>query len=87
MDNFDPTKLTNADLQPWPVYVCTYTMDGEQWGFRIPARDSDDAQRRLNAIGRTGEVNGQLIAEYKNLPGTGLLVRATVAVRNFFARR
>jgi hypothetical protein len=40
-------------------FLFSYRMDGSQWSFDLPAKDFEDARRRLAAIAMTGQVDGQ----------------------------
>jgi len=44
-------------------YVASYSHDGEVWGFTLWAKSFADAEARMKAIARTGEINGRLIQE------------------------
>lgn len=46
--------------EKWPIFTYSYTLDGTEWSFTLPAKDWDDARRRLAAIGMTGSLDGQL---------------------------
>jgi hypothetical protein len=46
--------------EQWPIFTYSYNMDGSEWSFELPAKDWDDARRRLASIGMTGRVDGQL---------------------------
>ena len=45
----------------WPIFIFSYRMDGSEWEFSLPAKDFDDAQRRLAAIAMTGRLDGQSV--------------------------
>jgi hypothetical protein len=47
----------------WPKFICTYKHEGAEYCIEFPARDFDDAARRLRSIGCTGTVNGQIRAK------------------------
>ena len=42
-------------------FLCRYEHRGAEWGFEVMATDRTDAEARLQAIARTGSVDGQLI--------------------------
>jgi hypothetical protein len=42
------------------LYLCTYQYEGKKYSFHIPAESADEAQWRLNAIGSSGKVDGEL---------------------------
>lgn len=66
----------------WPEWVVSYQFDGSRFGLTIPARDEQEASRRLRAIGMTGQIDGELVMAIPAWPGVGLLLRAIVFVRN-----
>lgn len=47
----------------WFRYVCSYTHQGEEYGFTIWGKSREDAEAALRAIGESGVVNGRLIEE------------------------
>jgi hypothetical protein len=49
--------------EKYPNFLFSYRMDGSQWSFSLPAKDFDDAQRRLAAIAMTGKVDGECFAQ------------------------
>ena len=44
-------------------YVASYAHGGKVWGFTLWAKSFADAEARMKAIARTGEINGRLIEE------------------------
>ena len=44
-------------------YVCSYTHEGQTYGFTIWGKSREDAEAALDAIGDNGIVNGRLIEE------------------------
>jgi len=65
----------------YPRFLFSYRMDGSEWSFDLPARDFDDAQRRIAAIAMTGKVDGQLVG--KPIPAwRGWWVPALVWLKN-----
>lgn len=65
-----------ADEKPWPEFCCSYQFEGQPYGFTVPAKDFDEARRRLRAIGMTGWVDGELYERIPATMGAGLYVRA-----------
>jgi hypothetical protein len=64
----------------YKTYVARYRYDGVEWGFRIPARDLDDAKARLARI-PYATIDGELIV---TLPApTGPLAAFVTAFQNF----
>lgn len=63
-------------------FVCSYQFDGAEWGITIHAASEQEASRRMRAIGMTGRVDGELVAVIPAYPGTGLLLRPLIALRN-----
>lgn len=55
--------------EEWPSFAFSYELDGSEWEFQLPAKDFDDAERRLAAIIESGKVDGKVT----------LSVHATVA--------
>jgi hypothetical protein len=65
-------------------FVCSYHMDGSQWGLTVMAKDFKDASRRLRAIGTTGQVDGELVARIPAYPSVGIGLRIVTFIRNLF---
>lgn len=67
--------------EDWPMFTFSYALDGKFWSFNLPARDFEDAARRVRAIGLSGQVDGRLVGscvarawdERAGLPVSGLL--------------
>lgn len=74
-------------MSAWPRFTCSYRFEGSQWNVTFPARDFDEAERRLRAMGMNGQVDGQLIAEIPANVVThfplSVLLPVVVWVRNF----
>jgi hypothetical protein len=47
--------------EKWDSYQCEYQLDGATWGIQVLALSPEDAQRRLRAIGTSGDVRGQVM--------------------------
>lgn len=43
------------------TYVCSYTVDGRHFEVHVCAANADDAARHLQAIGSSGQVDGELV--------------------------
>lgn len=60
-------------------FLVRYRYDGAEWGFRLPARDLDDAKARLSQLA-FARIDGELVM---TLPAsTGPLTGLIVACRN-----
>lgn len=65
-------------------YSCSYIYKGKEWGIILKAESEKDAFQRMRAIGLTGSVFGELIAEIPANPITSIFVKTLTATRNFF---
>jgi hypothetical protein len=63
-------------------------MDGERYGFTMPAESFEDAERRMRAIRLTGKVDGWPCYTYRTnaltFPFVTVWVFASTAFRNLF---
>ena len=73
--------------EDFKVYACSYRYRDREYALKIPARTEIEASNRMRAIGITGKIDGELIAEIPAAPSVGLVVRAICAVRNLLNRR
>jgi hypothetical protein len=68
-----------------------FQMDGESYGFVMPAESLEDAERRMRAIRLTGIVAGWPCYSYRanalTLPLVAIWVHLTTAVRNLLRVR
>jgi hypothetical protein len=71
-----------------PQAMVHFTMDGELYGFNMPATSFEDAERRLAAVRMTGKVVGWPCYSYRTnaltLPFVTVWVVAVTFFRNFF---
>jgi len=44
-------------------FLCSYQFDGAEWSITIHAASEQEASRRMHAIGMTGRVDGELVAD------------------------
>jgi hypothetical protein len=51
--------------EEWPNFAFSYSLDGSDWEFQLPAKDLDDAKRRLIAIAYTGRVDGEVVTSIR----------------------
>lgn len=63
----------------WEKYQCSYSLDGAGWGVQVVAKSFEDAQRRLRAIGMTGQVGGPIALEV-HIPERGWIARLLTRV-------
>lgn len=68
-----------------------FDMNGEQYGFHMPAESWDDAERRMRAIRLTGKVAGwpchTMRANALTLPFVHVWMKVSVFVRNLIGAR
>lgn len=50
----------SATTPTFKTFLCSYNVEGAEWGFEIKATSHDDANRRLRAIATNGRVDGEL---------------------------
>lgn len=46
----EPEPFTVIDGEPWWKFMFSYTFEGREYGFDIPARSADEAHARLKKI-------------------------------------
>ena len=46
-----------------PMFLCSYRINGDEYGFEIAANDWADAERRLRAIKGNANVDGELVVK------------------------
>ena len=64
------------------LYVCSYWYNCVRWSLQIHARDEAEAKRRLEAIGKSGVVDGEHKLTIPYFPGARLLANLIVWWRN-----
>nr|WP_298099717.1 hypothetical protein [uncultured Shinella sp.] len=67
-------------------FTCTYRFEGRPIGITIEARSWEEVSSRLRAIGMTGVVEGEQIAEFEAFPGLSLSKRGIKAVLRLMRR-
>lgn len=65
------------------MYMCVYKFEGQEYDVAVQARTHGEAQRRLRAIGLTGEVMGAFVGDAlpAREPQPGRLARAWALLR------
>lgn len=56
-------------------FLFSYRFEGAEYGFDIPAKDADEAKRRLSALG-LARYDGEIFATIP-VPAGGLILRIT----------
>lgn len=83
MENQDcMAELT--DSPDFCTYLFEYEFEGEKWGFDIKASSEEEAVRRVRALSSQALLLGERQFSIPAFPGFGLVLRAIVAIRNFF---
>jgi hypothetical protein len=71
-------------MDDFKTFLISYQHQGSTWGAEVLATNSEDARARIRAIGTTGVVDGQLIA---NIPASlGFWVPLWCWFRNIWVR-
>ena len=66
----------------WPTFFCEYGFEGERYVFYVPARNLDEAKRRIKAMA-WGQVKGTHVATIP-VPGGDLWLRLRGWFRELF---
>lgn len=65
-------------------FLVSYRHEGGQWNIELPARDLEDARRRLSQL-TLGQLDGEIIAD---IPGAlGPFAALAAFTRNLLAKR
>lgn len=78
--------MNNIDDKPYPTFGAEYRhSDGHVYSFHFPAKDIEDAKRRLRSIAGNAEIIGELKGVINaKTPGAGLFVRLRCWLGNLF---